>query len=398
MSLALTDFYGSDEGEAGGFSAEAYRAAIREEIMRDRAELEGAPLRAGKGLAFPLAMLAFSLLFSAGALALSLRSYQVEEARAFASPSALYSTESLLIETLKKRSDLDITQRDKLIAEYRQRSKVREDFAQALQAASAPETQAGGPSAPEAGEAKGGTVLLSTAAGAQAEPEAALKALGRGASMDGYYADKLNAALLEVARDLKSSETDTAAHTLEELEATLGKSGNPDSKALQSAKGLAKALAASVAQLRELPKAKDDEGDSVILAMEGARREKVALLGQVLSLEAENTRLAQEAKDTALALGAAGGPAGGALPPADFLGTVSIVEGDKVLVDIAHSALPRDGALVLLFRPSGEGRGSLVAVAKIASFRASTAELSIESRLDGEAAPRPMDAAYMGRP
>jgi hypothetical protein len=397
VSHALTDFYEEPGGDGpGAFSAEGFHAAIREEIMRNRVVVDETRPAAGKGLLFPFLMLVFSLVFAAGALALSLRSYQVDKEKLFSSPSALYSTESLLIETLRRHSNLDITQRDILIAEYQQRSRLREEYAQALQLAAAP----GLAPTPAAGTPNdaGATIELETPVKPRvAASEAALQTLSLNSSLDPYYAEELHKTLFAVAQDLNGSGTEMASQSLAELETTLGKSTGPDSQPLESARNIAKALSASLDRVKKISLPATSNQDSVISVLEDARKEKVALMERVLSLEGENAQLSRKVEDTASALRSGKGPGGGAVPAADFLGTVSVVEGDKVLVDIAQSAQPRAGALVILFRPADGGRGSLIAIAKITSFKASTAELSIQSHIAEDGSPQVFDAAYIGR-
>jgi len=401
MSHALTDFYGEPkDGGPDAFSPDEFRAALREEIMRNRVVAEETRPAKGKSLLFPFLMLFFSMLFAAAALALSLRSYQVDKEKLFSSPSPLYSTESLLIETLKRRANLDITQRDKLIAEYQQRSKLREVYAQALQMAAAPDLAPIEPAAPQeaSGAASATTELETPVVPREAASEDVLRALSRGSSLDSYYVGKLNATLNAVAQDLRGAQTETASQALAELQTTLGRSTDSDSQTLKSARDIARALAASLDRVKALPSPASSDQDSVISALDNARKERVALMGRVLSLEGENAQLSRKVEDTASALRSGKGPGGGAVPAADFLGTVSVVEGDRVLVDIAQSAQPRAGALVILFRPSAEGRGSLIAIAKITSFKASAAELSIQSHIAEDGSPQVFDAAYIGRP
>ncbi len=64
-------------------------------------------------------------------------------------------------------------------------------------------------------------------------------------------------------------------------------------------------------------------------------------------------------------------------PRAVFLGTLSVITGDRVLVDVAEAAHPVIGAAILLFRPGAPSEGRLIAVAKLEAVRGATADLRI---------------------
>jgi hypothetical protein len=377
--LSIANFYGATE-EGAAFSAELFREGLARELARERSiEVEG-PLPKSTGLRVPMVALGISLLLAAAAMSLSIHSARIEEEKLSLASPALYGTESLLIETLKQRSDLDISQRDSMIEEYQNRSKRRAAYVQALKQADEPIAAATAP------------------APATAPAEATLDRLNSDSRLEAFYSETLNSTLSQIADELQNSQTEAAAKTLETMQATLGKSpGAVGSKALQSALKITQALSASIDQVTSDARSSDPDEDAVIAALESARAEKLTLLAQVQSLAQEKDDLRKKLDETAEALQPEGVATEEALPVADFLGTVSIVEGDKILVDIAQSASPKVGASVVLFRPSGGGKGSILATATIRSLRASMAELELDARVATNLAPLALDAVYMRR-
>jgi hypothetical protein len=376
---AIADFYGETGlAEIGHFQGERFRAELTEELLLNRVVLADAPPPAGSGLRAPILLLLLSFGLAAGAMAFSLGSYRVQEERLFLEPSELFSTEGLLIDTLKKRADLDITERDKMIAEYRTRNDRREEYAKVLQMAEPLSLPGDLPSPPKA----------------PAPQAAELRNLSRETSIDPYVSDKLNRALDAVATGLRKSEPQAASKALADLQSSLKESAASGSAVARSALGIATALSSSLAQVKTLPRAEASGGDSVIAAMESARKERLSLLERMLALEQENARLKNDADASAKRSAA---DAMAASPAAGFLGTVSVIAGNRVLIDIAQPALPVIGAYVVLFRPGGEGKGMLIAIAKIQGFRGATAELEIQSVFDRGDPLRIRDTAYIGR-
>lgn len=361
LGLAIADFYG-EASEGSAFSAERFRAALAEELAPARAVAIEPAAGGGRGLRAPLAVLGLSLLLAAASLSLALHSSRIEEEKLQLSPSALYGTESLLIETLKRRSDLDISQRDSMIAEYQTRSRMRAAYVQAL-------NQADGRRASSAA-ARGGRSAQGAAQGAVSDADSGQTATD--ASIEGPG---------------PGAAPQDAAPALQALART--------------------AELAALAPENARPTRRDADEDEVIAALAKAREERLALLGRVQALEKDKDELHRKLDETVAVLAAepepqAEDPEGRgprevqAIPPAvAFLGTVSVAEGRRLVVDIAHSAGPEEGAKVLLFRPSGEGRGIVLATAVVKSVRGSLAEIELAASISDDKKPQPLDAAYL---
>lgn len=377
-SLSIADFYG-DSGEDEAFSESRFRESLAKELARDRIVTIEEPPPRGKGLRAPLIALVLSVVLASAAMALSINSARIEEQKFTFASSALYGTESLLIERLKQRSDIDISERDSMIEEYQNRSKLRAVYVQALSLVDEPAA-----TVPDSAKAKAAQV--------------ALDRLSQDSSLDALYAEKLNATLAQVADDLRHSRPDTAAKTLDDMQATLAKStSSSNSKSLQSALRITKALSASIDQAKNAANSNDPDEDAVIEALQSARADKISLLAQIQTLSEEKKDLNRKLEKTEAALLPESAHAEETLSIANFLGTVAIVEGNKVLVDIAQSARPYIGAPVVLFRPTGEGKGSIIDTATIRSLRASMAELALDELASADWAPKALDAVYMRR-
>jgi hypothetical protein len=431
IEIAIIDFYG-ERAVTGPrrFQVEHFRAALREDLLRDRAVATELPAGAPAGLRTPLLLLVLSLAFAAAVVFLTIDSFKLWEQKLWLEPSELFSTEGLLIDTLRKRADLDISQRDKLIGEYQTRSQMREAYAKALLAASAADRQlseesggaAIGPAAYAVGAAAnvaGAAAAAAIAPAASADPaparaQATLQGLARSTSIDPLVSDKLSKTLDAVASGLRRSEPGAAAEALADLQASLKSSAGAGSASARSALGVASALSSSLAQLKA-PRPVADSGDSVIAAMHAVQQERLALLDRIEVLQFEKARLDGEAEalagrfkdlqaETARLKREADASAGrlkaealAAYPSAGFLGTVSVISGKRVFLDLASAFDAKVGALVVLFRPGAGGRGKLLAIAKIAGIRGATAELELQSLFDQDAPLRLRDTAYVGR-
>ncbi len=507
---AISDFYrrGSDH-EPGQFTEDVLKRAIAEELGKNRVRLPEVPRSFSGELHLPIVTLALSLAFAVAALSLSLHSFGAQEERLFLDPSALFSTESLLIDTLKRQSDLTLAERDRLIADYQARAKIRETYVQALQSTGKPIAAA--PSAKAAVPSESGAEAATAASAIPAPPiaatpatpqEATLAALADNAGIDAYYTSRLYATLNAVAEDMRTAQPGPALDALSELESTLKLPAARNSAAARSALRIASTLSTNLTLLSRSSAKSSEEGDSAIAALAGAQKERLTLLGRMASLEAEiellkserastlapnppaaagaeapirstspsmdlsrpeapplavgptlpepaapqaraptaQTRAAQppavsgrpeaeaparasvqastppEAPARAPAAQTRGAlapavsappeapaqpppgsePAGGA-PAASlsaFIGTVSVVAGTTVLIDLVAGARVGVGSTVLLYRPSPSGAGELVAVALVKSVHLSTAELQLRSLARPGEAPRLRDTIY----
>ena len=395
----------SDRGETKGPPASVDEAGLKRifskrfeddvdaELSNNRIAFEDARVVSGAGLRRPAMLFAASIALAAVFLSVSAGSYRARTEAMFLGPSQLFGTETMLIEALKKRTDLEIGKRDKLIEQYRSRVERRETVAMALRETGAAQATAPKPAA----------VTAITAAAATSAPPSY-------ADVDGLVAEKLNATLAAVAADLRRSRTDAAAARLEDLRAALLASPGAGTPGSRSAIAVAEALGSSLRRL-----------ESLAGALELSDEDNLSLSARILSLEQEIVRLRRElagavpSVDTAddpavsalqrenaalrssLASLSAGEPGGStaAGPSGAFLGTVSIVAGDRIIIDTSRSEKPEVGSSLSIYRSGGGGKGLLVAIATIVRVRDASAEASVLSLIDAAIPPRVQDAAYL---
>ncbi|HUW41089.1 MAG TPA: hypothetical protein VMV90_08745 [Rectinemataceae bacterium] len=477
---AISDFYRRDSDRGSGrLTEDVLKRAIAEELGKNRVRLPEVPRSFSGELRLPIITLALSLAFAVAVVSLSLHSFGVQEERLFLDPSALFSTESLLIDTLKRQSDLSLAERDRLIADYQARAKIRESYLQALQSVERPRTaappgKAAPPSAPLP-EAATSIPAPRIAATPPSPQEAALASLSDSASLDAYYTSRLYGTLEAVAEDMRKAQPGRALDALSGLGSTLKLPAARNSAAARSALRIVSALSLNLTQLSRSSAISSKDGDSAIAALAVAAKERLKLLGRMASLEAEiellkserASRASTEAKSPPAAAGteapirstspsmdlsrreapplaegpalpepsapqaqapmgrplqeqapeerkpaaqapaaqapaalvrapSRSEPAGGAagVPLSAFIGTVSVVAGTTVLIDLVAGARIGVGSTVLLYRPSPSGAGELVAVALVESVHLSTAELKLRSLARPGEAPRLRDTIY----
>jgi len=375
-----------DEAGLKRIFSKRFEDDVDAELANNRIAFEDARVVSGAGLRRPATLFAASIALAAVFLSASAVSYRARTEAMFLGPSQLFGTETMLIEALKKRTDLEIGKRDKLIEQYRARAEKRETIAMAIR-----ETGSVQATAPKAA-----AVAATSSAAAYAE-------------VDGLVAEKLSATLAAVAADLRRSNTAAAAARLEDLRAALLASPGAGTPGSRSAIAVSEALGSSLRRVESLAGAlelSDEDNLSLsarVLSLEreivGLRRE---LAGAVPSGTADDPAPAALQRENAalraaLASRSAEAVAEGAVaaPDGAFLGTVSIVAGDRIIIDLSPSEKPEPGSSLSIYRPGGRGKGLLVAIATIVRVRDASAEASVLSLLDAAVPPRVQDAAYL---
>ncbi|MBN1242071.1 MAG: hypothetical protein JXA15_05105 [Spirochaetales bacterium] len=400
---ALSDLYGRAGKRAvrDGFWR-SLDAALAEELSRNRPEqLDVSALPRG-GLRTPLAMLVLSVAVAAAAFTVALDWYRVREGDLFLQDSDLFTTESLLIDALRARSDLEIAKRDRIIEEFRLRAEARA-------AAAATESDTDGASGKPVATLPGDD---SPDANAQIPPPpsvadgileklrsdselARLGALAATEELQGRI-EALEDELAEVrdGSEALSLRLEDARRASEASEAALSASARSERAALERLAEVRRERDANAARAAAL----EAELAALARAAAGTTTESAARAGaledRVSELEAENARLSG-LLDRTLA-GSREAPE----EPADarFIGTVSIVSGDRVIIELAAALLAEPGDLVLVYRSSASGLGRLIAVATVKTIRSSSLELAVD-RLTSDGDPvRLRDLAYLSGP
>jgi len=395
---ALSDLYGRAGKRAvrDGFWR-SLDAALAEELALNRPEpLDASKLPRG-GLRAPLTMLVLSMAVAAVAFTVALGWYRVREDDLFLRASDLFTTESLLIDALRARADMEIAKRDLIIEEYRLRAEAR---AAAAAASKEPSPATPGPDGND--QAAQGPSTGSGAAGSAAETtlerlrtEAELTRLGALAAT--AELERRIAALetdLADARDgseALSLQLENARRASEASETALAAAARSERAALEQLAALRRERDANAARAAAL----EVELAALARAAAGTTTDSAAktaaLEDRIAALEAENLRLSG-LLDQAMATA---GEAPAEATQARFVGTVSIVSGDRVIIELAAAIVAKPGESVLVYRASGSGPGRLVAMATVRVVRSSSLELAVE-RLATEGDPvRLRDLAYL---
>jgi|GEM_PF-4397946 len=436
QSAAISDFY-SEGTDTGTFSAETFRSQIRQELSRDRdRRLRTPDLKADPKAAAPSAParkkssyypLIVSVILAAVALIISRHSFSLDTEKLASMPSELYSTENLLIETLKKRSDIDISQRDRLIADYEKRERLRESYAKQLSGLEvALSTPVSAQTDPSSAADKAGSPVQSSAAStapglitpqsAEAENRASsvplskieparvlagsdtvLQALADARKEKTDMVNRL-IALEDENRQLKSSLLD-AQNELGNKTLAAPVQTVPASAAEPAAAGPAAALSAAPAARPSSTAAAQQTGSTAtaVSAALIAERQTAAHDGSLPS--ADGTLPLPDEQLPGQSSAAAQSPAPVQEPPlitGAFIGTLSIVSGRTLLMDLSISAALKPGETVLICRAGGSGQKHLVAKAIVRSLSASSAslELAADTLLPGDT-PLVFDTVYL---
>jgi len=121
-----------DEAGLKRIFSKRFEDDVDAELANNRIAFEDARVVSGAGLRRPATLFAASIALAAVFLSASAVSYRARTEAMFLGPSQLFGTETMLIEALKKRTDLEIGKRDKLIEQYRARAEKRETIAMAI--------------------------------------------------------------------------------------------------------------------------------------------------------------------------------------------------------------------------------------------------------------------------
>ncbi|MBP7095106.1 MAG: hypothetical protein KBC36_03335 [Spirochaetia bacterium] len=402
---ALSDLYGHAGKRAvrDGFWR-SLDAALAEELALNRPEpLDASKLPRG-GLRAPLTMLVLSMAVAAVAFTVALGWYRVREDDLFLRASDLFTTESLLIDALRARADMEIAKRDLIIEEYRLRAEARAAVAAAA-ASKEPSPATPGPDGND--QAAQGPSTGSGAAGAGSEAEATLERLRAESELARLGA---LAATAELERRIASLENDLAdardgsealslqledaRRAAEASETALAAAARSERAALEQLAAVRRERDANAARAAALEVELAELARAAAGTTTDSAARTEALESRVAELEAENERLSG-------LLGKAMATAGetpAEATQARFVGTVSIVSGQRVIVELAAAIVAKPGETVLVYRASGSGPGRLVAMATVKAVRSSSLEIAIE-RLAAEGDPvRLRDLAYLSSP
>ncbi|HPE37556.1 MAG TPA: hypothetical protein PK625_10405, partial [Spirochaetales bacterium] len=136
--------------------------------------------------------------------------------------------------------------------------------------------------------------------------------------------------------------------------------------------------------------ASETEGTSD--ALDTARREAEQAEALAGRLRLENARLSEQ-----LAVALRQAALGAQSPqPSRFLGSVSVIDGQRIVIDLSGLASAKAGDPVFIFRANESGGGTLVALAYVSSIDASSADLSLTMYADQGYTLQLRDAAYRG--
>lgn len=400
---ALSDLYGRAGKRAvrDGFWR-SLDAALAEELALNRPEpLDASKLPKG-GLRAPLTMLVLSMAVAAVAFTVALGWYRVREDDLFLRASDLFTTESLLIDALRARADMEIAKRDLIIEEYRLRAEARAAVAAAA-ARKEPSPATPGPDGndqaaqiPSTGSGAAGSEAEATLERLRAESELArLGALAATAELERRIASLEND--LADARDgseALSLQLEDARRAAEASETALAAAARSERAALEQLAAVRRERDANAARAAALEVELAELARAAAGTTTDSAARTEALESRVAELEAENERLSG-------LLGKAMATAGetpAEATQARFVGTVSIVSGQRVIVELAAAIVAKPGETVLVYRASGSGPGRLVAMATVKAVRSSSLEIAIE-RLAAEGDPvRLRDLAYLSSP
>jgi hypothetical protein len=330
--------------------------ALRAEMAKNVVTVDETEPRVDAALRLPVALLILTLLFSAFSLGFALKDYNVKMEALFFQPTTLFNTEGLLIEALKKRSDLEISKRDRMIAEYERRAKLREEALVVL----APKEEAPAQVKP--------TTAVETQTASLAEE---LESLRREAALDALYARRLEQGLDQMSRRLLVSDLIGADQALKDLQKSLGPKSAAASDMAKASFGISAALSSSIAVMKATaedlaaPKTVYVTDPGQEAAIKRLQAENVALLDRVVVLEARK----------APAPVATPSPVSG--PSGTFLGTVAVASGGRILVDLAQGARPNIGDRAEIYRSDAGGASVRLGEAVVSALREGTAELRI---------------------
>lgn len=147
----------------------------------------------------------------------------------FYQPTSLFMTEALLIDALRKRANLEISQRDELIAEYKKRVALRDELLKNL----VPVSKAIPEALPQTTE----------------PPVAALQRLDQGAAIDALYAQRLSQTLDTAAQYLADVDVQGAERSLTDFRTSLGPKDRLDSPFVKASYAIADNLSNVIARL-----------------------------------------------------------------------------------------------------------------------------------------------------
>ncbi|HUX38155.1 MAG TPA: hypothetical protein VMV44_09675 [Rectinemataceae bacterium] len=209
-------------------------------------------------------MMGLSCAFTLVSLGLSLRTYDVEMERLFYQPNPLFNTEALLIDALRKHSEVEISKRDELIAEYKRRVALRDEVLKSL-LATAPAAEGGQATRKEGGQPvlpKPST--LPAAEGApigtgqpETETSVELRNLAQTSVLDSLYAQRLAHSFDSISKRLGDLDLVGAQAELDALRGSLASAGSSNSPMAGAALSLVIDLSASIAHLRTLSATQD---------------------------------------------------------------------------------------------------------------------------------------------
>ncbi len=364
---SIVEYYGSIDSSEFALDRDAkLRDALERELKDNAVSLEEALPKVRGEWRLPLAALITTMLLSGLGLAISLVKYNVEMETLFFRPTPFFNTEASLVEALRKRSDMEISKRDRLIAEYRRRAILRGEVQTALTAtvASAPERppKAIEDVAPQLGEMK------------------ILDEMGRQAEVEALYVRRLEQALVKASRQADDGDLAGAGETMALLRASLLQKESMDSPVVNAALAISAAVSSVLAAAEaspasavpiasaEPPAMASAENPVYAAALKRLRTENAALLDRIAALEA---RRGAAPRRTAPAVA---GPSGA------FIGTVALSNGNRVLVDLAQGAEPRVGDLVEIYGTDESGAATLLATGSLTAVRGGTVQITVSDR------------------
>lgn len=427
----------SDKRDAAGGAADEFNAQLLKERIQSRLQsklktelddnrLPGASERdlPSGGLAKPLVMASVTLLLAFLGVFAAYRFNQVREESYLLNPTDLFRTEGLLIEALKERTDLEIGKRDQLIAKFQAREEKREAFARSVLSDDRK---------PIPGE------VYSAEPTAKSEEDIVLEALVREANFRQLFLGLVGSALDQAALRLGESDYEGARAVAAELDRSAGQLVRVDSASSDAVMSIADSLTGLVDNLEDEAArvASLNFGDDEILTdLQGERDQRRELNDRLAALQAELDALRQEraasgaasetegtsdALDTArreaeqaealagrlrlenarlseqLAVALRQAALGAQSPqPSRFLGSVSVIDGQRIVIDLSGLASAKAGDPVFIFRANESGGGTLVALAYVSSIDASSADLSLTMYADQGYTLQLRDAAYRG--
>lgn len=347
------------------------RIALESELSKNVVKVDDAVPKMRGGWLFPLILLGVTLSLSLAGLGMALSQYNVEMEAVFFGPTSFFNTEALLIEALKKRTDLEISKRDRLIAEYRRRAQLRDEYLRItpvnVPAAEPQNSMAIPPPAPALED----TVLLE---------------LRRQADLDAIYARRLGQSLTTVARQLERDDLPGAAETVAKLRASFLQQAPQDSSMVRSSIAVATAASSVISAMMSDSEPAveptivylDDPAQAE--ALQRLRSENIALLDRILALERRLTQPAPQRPSVV------SGPSGA------FIGSVTLTSGSRVLVDLAQGANPHTGDSVEVYGTDESGAAVLVAEGSVSVVRDGTVQITVSA---AKGRLRVRDAVYL---